>query len=425
MLFDRKTLVILVSVLAFAIMYSVFDSEGGVTGKQIAIPETAGNVFIGADRYDGFAGPDSGRVYIYSYVSGRLQNNLYGENAGDRFGASIAKFGNKYAVGAPYHDGPNGIDSGKLYIYTADGQLLTTIDGLVASYFGTSIAGIGDVNGDGFEDLAVGSNLYDAGPNGANAGILKIYSGRGTFPEIFSLDGGNTGDQFGYAFAGIGDVNGDGVEDFSVSAPGDDGPNGANAGKVYMYNGVNANLIYYVEGDAPNEMYGAVVENVGDIDSDGVEDFSVSAPLSNGPCSVCGEVYLYSGLTGNLLYKLFGQQIGAGFGYAVAGIGDVNRNGVEDFAVSEKHWDGPGGFDAGRVSIYDGSGTSLNILDGEATSDWYGWSLSALDDHHIVIGAPLYDNPSLGKAYMIDTRTMLGRRVWVGDMNSFFGVAVA
>ena len=152
MLFDKKTSVILVSVLVFAIMYSVFDSEGGVTGKQIAFPATAGNVFIGADRYNGSAGPDSGRVYIYSYVSGRLQNNLYGENAGDRFGASIAKFGNKYAVGAPYHDGPNGVNAGKLYIYTADGQLLTTIDGLVASYFGASIAGIGDVNGDGFED---------------------------------------------------------------------------------------------------------------------------------------------------------------------------------------------------------------------------------------------------------------------------------
>ena len=59
-------------------------------------------------------------------------------------------------------------------------------------------------------------------------------------------------------------MNGDGVADFSVSAPGDDGPNGTNAGRVYMYNGVNASLIYSVGGDAPNEMYGAVVENVGD-----------------------------------------------------------------------------------------------------------------------------------------------------------------
>ena len=103
-------------------------------------------------------------------------------------------------------------------------------------HVGSSVARVGDVNGDGFQDLAVGAYLEDTG--GINAGAVYLMMGpvSGTI-LVDNSDGGfigqGDGDRAGWSIAGPGDVNGDGIDDVLVGAP-DNDANGNNAGAAYL-----------------------------------------------------------------------------------------------------------------------------------------------------------------------------------------------
>jgi hypothetical protein len=100
--------------------------------------------------------------------------------------------------------------------------------------FGISVSGAADVNRDGYDDVIVGSSLSDAG--GVNAGRAYVYYG-GAAPDDAAdhiLTGAAAGDQFGYRVAGAGDVNGDGFDDVIVGAP-QNGAGGGTAGRAYLY----------------------------------------------------------------------------------------------------------------------------------------------------------------------------------------------
>src|SRR6185295_16995485 len=102
------------------------------------------------------------------------------------------------------------------------------------------------------------------------------------------------------------------------------------------------------------------VAGVGDLNGDGKSDFIIGAPYADpGGLTDGGSAYVYSGATGALLYQKDGTALGDNFGNAVAGVGDVNGDGVADFMVGAQTADPGGIFNAGAAFVYSGATGAL------------------------------------------------------------------
>jgi len=322
--------------------------------------------------------------------------------AGDVNGDGKADF----IVAAPYAViGGNG-NAGSAFVYSgATGALLYQKDGTAADdQFGQSVAGVEDVNGDGKADFIVGAWRADPGGLG-NAGAAYVYSGA-TGALLFQKNGGATGDFLGYSVAGAGDVNGDGKADFIVGADGADPDGLGNAGAAYVYSGATGALLYQKNGAAAGDFLGYSVAGAGDVNGDGKADFIVGAPSADpGGFTDAGSAYLYSGLDGSLLFQKNGAADGDDLGVSVAGAEDVNGDGRAGFIVGADLAD-PGGFTgAGSAFLYSGvTGALLFQENGAADGDFLGVSVAGVGDVNgdgsadFIIGAPFTDPNGIGAA---------------------------
>ncbi|MFH1826109.1 MAG: FG-GAP-like repeat-containing protein [bacterium] len=246
--------------------------------------------------------------------------------------------------------------------------------------FGHVVASAGDVNNDGYPDFIVGAP--DANPEGVvSAGSAYVFSGNGG-AQLFKKNGEESADLLGICAAGAGDVNGDGYADFIIGAYRDDPDGRSNAGSAYVYSGQNGNELYQKNGEVAEDQFGFSVAGAGDVNNDGYDDFIVGAYSADpGGQSSAGSAYVYSGLNGNELYQKDGEDSADFFGYCVASAGDVNKDGYNDFIVGA-YWADPGGRDrAGSVYVYSGlNGNELYQKDGEVSVDYFGQSVASAGD---------------------------------------------
>ena len=329
-----------------------------------------------------------------------------------------------FIVGANFAD-PGGVTSaGSAYVYSgADGSLIHQINGTsTGDYLGRSVAMVGDLDGDGFEDFIVGA--YNADPGGnSGAGSAYIYSGADA-SLIRQINGSAAGDSFGYsvggagadpggnlsagsayvysgadgslihqvdgqynghgigrAVAGAGDVNGDGFADFILGTYLAD-PGTTNAGNAYVYSGADGGVLYTKTGGASFRWLGHSVSPAGDVNADGYADFMVGVPLDD-PADMtnAGTVRVYSGLNGSLLRQLEGADTGDRFGLAVASAGDANGDGTLDFIVGASAAD-PGSLSqAGSAYVLSGAtGAVIHQVDGAAAGDYLGHAVAGVGD---------------------------------------------
>jgi hypothetical protein len=259
--------------------------------------------------------------------------------------------------------------------------------------FGFSAAGAGDVNQDGTPDIIVGAPFNDV--TAANAGAARVHSGK-TGSVLYNFFGDSANDQFGASVSGAGDVNADGYQDLVVGAYRDDNT-ASNSGSARVFSGQTGAILYTFNGDASNDSLGLAVAGVGDVNKDGFADIIAGAPLNDANGTDAGLARVYSGSNGTILYTFKGDLAGDNFGWAVAGIGDFNNDTYPDIAVGAPRSDA-NGTDSGLLRIFSGqNGSILTTINGEGLGDNFGKAVSGAGDvdlngiPDLVVGAPQFD----------------------------------
>ncbi len=219
--------------------------------------------------------------------------------------------------------------------FVEDVNIIREWDGEAAGdQFGWIARVIGDVDGDGINDFVTSAPTKNI--RGENAGRIYVYSGR-TGALLWSVDGA-PGDQLGTGIEAAGDVNGDGIPDVVASAPSID--------TAYVYSGHDGRVLLTLHGEAKGDSFGEHVASAGDADGDGDSDIIVGAPANNAHGKGAGRAYLYSGKDGHLLLTLTGERAGDAFGSTVAGYGDKRHRIIVVGAP------GAGRHSKGRVYVY-------------------------------------------------------------------------
>ncbi len=298
-----------------------------------------GELLVGVPDAD-LGGEDSGAAQLHSGASGTLLASFAGAASGDHFGAAVSSAGDQdgdgvddLLVGAPQHDGP-GVDAGQATVVSGATRLpLHVWSGATGDNLGHALAGVGDVDGDGVPDVAIGSPLAD--PLGIDSGLAQIVSGatgllmHALAPEASS---GPSFDLFGSAVAGLGDANGDGVPDVAVGAP-DDHNGGLHKGRAYVFSGADGQLLMSVSGSESGHHLGAALAGVGDVNDDGRVDLLIGSPANEYSPEKPGRVQLVTAIDGGLLQAFGGEFAADSYGRAVAPAGDANGDGRPDLLV--------------------------------------------------------------------------------------------
>ena len=308
---------------------------GAIGDDNNALNSGSARVYSGADG-----------TVLYT-MNGIAENDSFGGavgGAGDVDGDGLADF----VVGASSQS-TTGLQSGSVHVYSgASGATLHSFHGSThGALLGHSVRGAGDVDGDGFDDIIAGAP-YDSTSAGPQTGSARVFSGR-TGAVLHIFNGAARGDVFGGTVDGAGDLNGDGFADLIVGSPFND-QNGLQSGVVQVYSGIDGSPLYTLRGKRSAAAFGVSVSGAGDVNGDGYSDFVVGQHHSRNHGTSSGSAYLYSGFDGTVLYVYNGESAGDEFGVSVSGAGDINGDGFDDLIVGA-HKNAAGGTEAGAAYV--------------------------------------------------------------------------
>jgi hypothetical protein len=306
----------------------------------------------------------------------RLQ--IEGASTADEWGGSVGRVGDvdgdgadDLIVAAPFDD-TYGPDLGLAKLVSGrTGATLWTLPG-VAGKRPATVSGGGDVDGDGVGDFMVGLPQNGSSPLGPG-GSARVYSGA-TGALLWTFAGSTLNDSFGFSNAIIGDVNGDGHADCVAGTilPW----NSSQAGYVRCYSGATGAQLWQRNGSYAGHLLGFSMAAAGDVDGDGIPDVIVGAMGDHTFGTQNGAAYVYHGATGATLRTFVGAAGGHRFGFSVDGLGDLNADGKAEVIVGVFRGNGPG-----YAHVYDGqTGTILYAPTHAIIADRYGHTVASAGD---------------------------------------------
>lgn len=297
------------------------------------------------------------------------------------------------------------------------------------AYFGYSVSGAGDVNGDGYGDVIIGAYLFDDGAN-ANEGRAFVYhgsaTGLSTTPNSIPDDANQSNALFGMSVANAGDINGDGYGDVIIGAATfTDGAN-SQEGRAFTYYGSATGLSpnpadILDDADLPIANFGYSVSGAGDVNGDGYSDVIVGAASYNdGANTAEGRAFVYHGSASGLSALPNStpddaDQGNAMFGASVACAGDVNGDGYSDVIIGAYFYDDGPNANEGRAFVYYGSASGISSTpdntpdDADQVAALFGFDVAGAGDVNgdgygdIIIGAYQYTdggNANEGRAFV-------------------------
>ena len=324
------------------------------------------DLLVGGSSWDGSAGSDAGVAHVFLggsggpaaapawTVEGTLEGSAFG-TSGDASGDADGDGSADVAIGAQWHDG-----TGAVYVFEggpggpAASPTVTLSGDESGARFGRSVAWIGDLEGDGYADLAVGCS----GCGGA--GQVRIHAGGPTGTSglaAWTLTSG-AGSDFGASVAAAGDLNGDGRADLIAGAPAGSGGASIFLGRTVGLGGSDL----FLDGD-DEVSWSAVVAGVGDVDGDGRDDVLVTDPEYAAGGLDQGLAALFAGASGppptSSAWSIEGVQNQNFLGSEDLAGGDADGDGFDDVAVTDPWWNPTGLTDGGRVRVFYGGPDGL------------------------------------------------------------------
>lgn len=424
------------------------------------------DIVVGARYSDPDTGTNAGRTYLVHggpalppvvplgtavfVFEGVNQNDYSGHVvafAGDVDGDTLADF----LIGAPNAE-LTGSNGGESYLVTGGAALVSpwslgnadmVARGVDSSDFsGWDLAGAGDVNGDGWDDIIIGAYGADEAGQSFTGASYLLFGGENMASQLWltgadvRFDGIDSSDISGTSVSSAGDFNGDGYADLLIGAPDADLPTVANTGETYIIYGAPdlpavlslADADVRLDGFDASADAGEVVSGVGDVNGDGYDDVVVAAPRTEvDTFAQAGQSFVvYGGPAVPPVIDLAmadvrvpGVQYLARSGAALSGAGDFNGDGFADLLIGAAETDIDGDEERGEVYLILGGPVLPPLLsvteadlrfEGISPDDFAGRSVSAAGDvdgdgyGDILIGAYGADPNSLsssGETYLI------------------------